>query len=95
VELDLVPGVDLGLRGALGRDNLGGCCGLVVMGRGLLRAAGAETSDHDRGRGVAFARHAARRRGTGAVAPARARGGRREDEGGSAVVHSWGSWYGG
>jgi hypothetical protein len=53
LELDLVPGVDLGLRGALRRDNLGGCCGLVVVGRGLLRAAGAEASGHDRGRGVA------------------------------------------
>ena len=73
MELDLVPGVDLGPRGGLRRDNLGGRCGLVVVGCGLLRAAGAEASDHDRGRGVAFARHAARRRGTGAVAPAPAR----------------------
>jgi hypothetical protein len=74
VELDLVPGVDLGLRGALRRDNLGGCCSLVVVGRGLLRA---EASDHDRGRGVAFARHAAWRRGTGAgEGEGRAKGGR-------------------
>ena len=67
MELDLVSGVNLSLREALGRDNLGG----------LLGAAGAAASDHDRRRGVAVAHRAVRRRGTGAVAvapaPARAR----------------------
>jgi hypothetical protein len=76
VELDLVPGVNLGLRGALGRDNLGG----------LLGAAGAAASDHDRRRGVAVARHAARRRGAGAGQGQ----GQGQGEAGGAVVHSWG-----
>jgi hypothetical protein len=59
-------------------------------------------STHDRGRGVAFARHVARRRGTGAgEGEERARGERGrerregEDEGGSTVIRSWESWYGG
>ena len=78
MELDLVPGVNLGLRGALSGNNLGGggWGGAVVVG-GLLGAAGAAAGDDDRRRGVAVAHRAVRRRGSGAVAvapaPARAR----------------------
>jgi hypothetical protein len=82
VELNLVSGVNLGLRGALGQDNLGGGWGGALVLGGLLGAAGAAASDHDRRRGVAVARHAARRRGTGE--------GQGQGEAGGAVVHPLG-----
>ena len=61
-------GVDLGLRGPLGRVDL------CWLGRVPRAGYGGAASDNDRRRGVAVARHAERRRGTGvAPAPARAR----------------------